>query len=368
MKLAIMGAGRWQLPLYLKAMEMGLETYGFAYEQGALAKNHADFFYPISLADKELIAEKCRQIGVDGVITCASDFATEVSCWVAEQLGLNTNPCQTVFNIHDKAWVREKTKHLSSIRQPLSCTGSLDSISLPFYPCIVKPVRGYGKRGVWLVNTPEEFEKIKAHSGFNDNEDALAEQFIAGKEYSVESLSYHSKHYVVQVTEKVSGGAPHFVELGHHQPADISDACREKLSDAVSTILTAVGYTNGASHVELKVTENQEVYLIDLNPRGGGDYISTHLIQLSTDCDYIKEIINISLDKFDENAYPYKNVGCSGVYFLTKQTEFLLPYFKQDLTCVVQKEYDSNNISESVNNNDRSGYMIYKDTKKLLLY
>lgn len=366
-KLAIMGAGKWQLPLYLKAKEMGLETYGFAYEEGAVAKNYADFFYPISLADKEKIVEKCKQIGVDGVVTCASDFATEVSCWVAEQLELNTNPYQTVLNIHDKAWVRKKTKHLSSIRQPLSCTGNIDSLSLPFYPCVVKPVRGNGKRGVWLVNSLKEFEDIKRHSGFNNNEDALVEQFIVGKEYSVESLSYHSKHYVVQVTEKVSDGAPHFVELEHHQPADISDVDREKLFDAVRSILTAVGFVNGASHVELKVTENDEIYLIDLNPRGGGDYISTHLIQSSTNCDYIKEIINISLGQFDDNEYPYKNVGYSGVYFLTRQTEFLLPYFEQDIPGVVHKEY-VNTISESLGNNDRSGYLIYKSASKLLLY
>lgn len=361
-----MGAGKWQLPIYLKAKEMEIETYGFAYEEGAVAKDYADFFFPISLADKDTIVEKCKRIGVNGVITCASDFATEVSCWVAEQLGLNTNSYQTVVNIHNKAWVREKTKHLTSIKHPVSITGSLDSISLPFYPCIIKPVCGSGKRGVCLVNNHDDFNSVKANSDFNKDEDALVEQFVVGKEYSVESLSYHSKHYVVQVTEKVSDGAPHFVELGHHQPADISIEIREKLFAAVDDILTAVGYSNGASHIELKVTKDDEIYLIDLNPRGGGDYISTHLIQLSTNCDYSKEIINISLNRYDENAYPYKHVAYSGVYFLTKQTEYLLPYFEEDIPCVVLKEY-SKNLSESINNNDRNGYMIYQNIKKLSL-
>lgn len=365
-RLAIMGAGKWQLPLYTKAREMGIETYGFAYEEGAVAKEYADFFYPISLADKDLIVEKCKQIGVDGVVTCASDFATEASCWVAEQLGLITNSYQTVVNIHDKAWVRETTKCITSIQHPNSLTGILDEISLPFYPCVVKPVHGSGKRGVWLVNTPNEFEILKVHSGFEKDENAIVEQFVVGKEYSVESLSYHSRHYVVQITDKTSDGAPHFVELGHHQPADISDDCRNKLTAAAIDVLTAVDYTNGASHIEFKVTEDGEIFLIDLNPRGGGDYISTHLIQLSTNCDYSKEIINISLDRFDENAYPYKHVAFSGVYFLTKQTEFLLPFFERNIPCVVQKEYDKN-ITESLNNNDRSGYMIYQNYEKMTL-
>ena len=365
-RIAVMGAGKWQLPVYVKAREMGIETHGFACLENSPAKDYADFFYPISLADKEEIVEKCKQIGVSGVVTCASDFATEISCWVAEQLGLNTTPYQTIVNIHDKAWVRERTKHIDSIRQPVSVTGSLDAVSLPFYPCIVKPVHGFGKRGVWLVNTTEEFEIIKAHADFNKNENALVEQFIDGKEYSVESLSFHSKHFVVQVTEKLSDGAPHFVELGHHQPAEISNSCREKLTCAAKDILSAVGFTDGPSHIELKVTDKGDIYLIDLNPRGGGDYISTHLVQLSTNCDYSKEIINIALNQFDERAYPYKHVAYSGVYFLTKQTEYSLPYFEQDIPCVVQKEY-SRNISESVSNNDRSGYMIYQNSKKLSL-
>ena len=367
-KLAIMGASKWQLPIYLKAKEMGIETHGFSYEEGALAKDYADYFYAISLKEKEKIEVKCKEIGVNGVITCASDFATEISCWVAEQLGLNTNSYQTVVNIHDKAWVREKTKHLTSIMQPKTVSGSLNTIVLPFYPCIIKPVNGNGKRGVWFVKSPDEYEGIKAQvqADFIKDEKALVEQFIVGKEYSIETLSYHSRHYIVQVTEKVSDGAPHFVELGHHQPADITDECRDRICVATRDILTAVDFSNGASHIELKVTEQGDIYLIDLNPRGGGDYISTHLVQLSTNCDFSKEIINIALDCFDASGYPYKNIAYSGVYFLTKQTEYLLKYFEQDIPCIVKKEYNRN-ISESISNNDRSGYMIYQDSKKLSL-
>lgn len=219
---------------------------------------------------------------------------------------------------------------------------------------------------MWFIDNAETLQGVKQHSGFNYGEKALVEQFIEGKEYSVESLSYHSKHYVVQITEKMSDGAPHFVELGHHQPAEMSNTCREKVSQAVCDILDAVGYTNGASHIELKVTKNEDIYLIDLNPRGGGDYISTHLVQLSTNCDYTKEIIDIALNRFDESHYPYSHKAYSGVYFLTQQTKRLLPYFEKDIPEVIEKEYNKN-ITASCNNNDRNGYMIYQGSKKLVL-
>lgn len=366
MKLAIMGASKWQLPIYLKAKEMGIETHGFAYEKGAVAKDYADYFYPISLADKDDILKKCKAIGVDGVTTCASDYATETSCWVGERLGLNTNTYQTVVNIHNKAWVREQTKYLTSIHQPQTLTGKLDAIDIPFFPCIVKPVHGSGKRGVWFVNNLQDFEFVKTHSDYQNGEDALVEQFIIGREYSVESLSFHSRHYVVQITEKYSDGAPHFVELSHHQPAQISDEYKDRISNAICDILSSVGFSNGASHIEIKITKDGRIFLIDLNPRGGGDYISTHLVPLSTNCDFSKEIINVALNRYDTMSYPYKHVAYSGVYFLTKQTEYLLPYFKQDLPCIVQKEF-TEDLSESTNNNDRNGYMIYQDSQKLTL-
>ena len=83
-------------------------------------------------------------------------------------------------------------------------------------------------------------------------------------------------------------------------------------------------------------------------------------------CDFNKEVINIALNRFDASGYPYKHIAYSGVYFLTKQTEYLLQYFEQDIPCVVQKEFNRN-ISYSINNNDRNGYMIYQDSKKLSL-
>ena len=48
-KIAIIGASYLQLPLVEKAKEMGLETHCFAWSEGAVCKNVADYFYPISI-------------------------------------------------------------------------------------------------------------------------------------------------------------------------------------------------------------------------------------------------------------------------------------------------------------------------------
>ena len=54
-KIVIIGANDFQNPLILKAKEMGLETHVFAWADGAVGEKTADYFYPISIVEKEQI-------------------------------------------------------------------------------------------------------------------------------------------------------------------------------------------------------------------------------------------------------------------------------------------------------------------------
>ena len=56
-KIAIIGASYLQLPLVNKAKSMGIEVHCFAWEEGAVCKEYADYFYPISVTEKEQILE-----------------------------------------------------------------------------------------------------------------------------------------------------------------------------------------------------------------------------------------------------------------------------------------------------------------------
>ena len=53
MKLAVIGASIGQYPLCLKARELGVETFCFAWEKGAICKDIVDHFYPIDFLYRE---------------------------------------------------------------------------------------------------------------------------------------------------------------------------------------------------------------------------------------------------------------------------------------------------------------------------
>ena len=73
-KIAIIGASYLQLPLVRKAQEMGLEVHCFAWADGAVCKDVADFFYPIDVKEKNQILDVCQRVGINGITTIAADL------------------------------------------------------------------------------------------------------------------------------------------------------------------------------------------------------------------------------------------------------------------------------------------------------
>ncbi|MEG0378791.1 MAG: carbamoyl-phosphate synthase large subunit, partial [Eubacterium sp.] len=90
-KVAIIGANDFQNPLILKAKEKGYETHVFAWKEGAVGEKNADFFYPISIVEKDAILKQCRELGITGVCSIGSDLASLTVNYVANQLGLTAN-------------------------------------------------------------------------------------------------------------------------------------------------------------------------------------------------------------------------------------------------------------------------------------
>ena len=363
-RLAIIGASTGQLDLCKKAKSMGLDTFCFAWPQGAVCKEYVDHFFPVSIFETEKIVNCCEKFQVDGVVSNASESTALVASIVAEKLGLVCTPSDCIRNIQNKAFVRQESNRIKTLSSVKFTIGKLDEIVSSFpIPYILKPLNGSAKKGVNLVNSPMTDLSISSDLR---NETFMAEEYIPGKEYSVESISFMGKHKVIQITEKIGTGAPHFVELEHHQPAILSSSVKAKVESLIPQILSVVGFTNGASHTEIKVSDDGAVSLIEVNPRGGGDFISNVLVGLSTDCDYLKQMILVALGSYQ--PIEVRNIAYAGIYFLSAYTERLLPYFENEReNWMVQRERYGKELTYSSSNYDRNGYIIYCSDKKIIL-
>ena len=106
-KIAIIGASYLQLPAVKKAKEMGHDVICFAWPEGAVCKDYADRFYPVSITDTEKILEICRQEKIDGITTVASDLAVRAVNFVADKMGLISNPYEWTETTTNKRLMRE---------------------------------------------------------------------------------------------------------------------------------------------------------------------------------------------------------------------------------------------------------------------
>lgn len=369
-KLAIIGASYLQMPLVLKAKEMGVESICFAWEDGAVCKKVCDQFYPVSTVDKEEILRICRELKIDGVTTIASDVAVLTVNYVAEKMGLVGNPDNYSETVTNKFLMRRCFME-HNIPSPKFCLteGNIPRVVSTFrYPVIVKPTDRSGSRGVEKVDVQDELKAAIARACKESfQKKAVIEEFVDGREISVESISNQGKHYILQITDKVTTGAPFFVELEHHQPSSLSDDIKARVKSIVLNALDALHIKFGASHSELKITAEGDIRVIEIGARMGGDFIGSNLVQLSTGYDFLKGVIGVALGQFEEPVCSENNH--SGVYFLCEETKSLLPIIQNwtDYPEIVEAEVTDNELRHIECSGDRSGFFIYKANKKYQL-
>lgn len=298
--LAIIGASYLQLPLISKAKEMGYSTHVFAWAANDVGEEAADYFYPISITEVDEITEKCREIGICGICSIATDLGNYTVNYVANKLGLPGNTMECTRMSTNKHLMREAfERHGDPSPKSIMVDENTDLTALTLtYPVIVKPTDRSGSRGIFKLESAEGLEdavKAAIEAGFEKK--ALVEEFAEGQEYSVEGISYNGVHHILAMTLKYTTGAPHFIETGHLEPAPVSEEMFEKVKAVVTHALDTLEIKNSASHSEVKIDENGNIRIIEIGSRMGGDAIGTDLVYHSTGVDYVRAVIDVACGK-----------------------------------------------------------------------
>ena len=303
-KLAIIGANEFQNPLILKAKELGYETHVFAWKYGAIGEKTADYFYPISVVEKDKILNKCIEIGIDGITTIGSDLTTITVNYIAEKMNLPGNSLLCTQKSTNKYKMRQAFKNagvptpgFEIIDEDEFKKGTyLDKLNYMKYPLIVKPTDRSGSRSITKIYKEKELkEAIKKAQIDSFEKKAIVEEFIEGEEYSIEGITYKGKHTFLNITKKQTTGAPHFIETGHIEQLNFTNDKEDEIKAMISKALDALEVTNSASHSEFKITPEGNIRIIEIGARMGGDCIGSDLVQISTGYDYLKMVIQVAI-------------------------------------------------------------------------
>ena len=302
-KIMILGASILQLPAIQKAKEMGLEVVAVDMNPNAIGFSEPGIIKEvISTVDIPAVVECAKKYSIDGVMTLASDMPIRTVAAVAKVLGLIGVSEETALKATNKAVMREALQKgnvpipkFFKVTNEKEYREAVSNFAAPF---IVKPADNSGSRGIYLVSNIEDAESISvaysySHS-FSRNGDLVVEEYMIGPEVSVETLTVNGECNVIQITDKITTGAPHFVEMGHPQPSQLPENTKQKVAQLAKLANRAIGIINGPSHTEIIVT-NEGPKIVELGARLGGDCITTHLVPLSTGVDMVECCIKIAL-------------------------------------------------------------------------
>ncbi len=372
-KIVIIGAGEFQLPLIKRARELNYETHVFAWEEGAVGKEYSDYFYPISITEKEKILELCKKISPSAVTTIATDLGYITATFLCNELGLTGNKWCDVKKQTNKYEMRLAMKK-AGIKVPgfIAIDEISEGYTLPIpYPVIVKPTDRSGSRGInKVVKNEELLTAVKKAADQSFEHRAIIEEFIEGQEYSMECISFKGKHYFLAATKKYTTGYPNYIEKAHVEPSGLSKEMEEHIQRVVFKALDALGIENGASHSEFRINSREEIILMEIGARMGGDCIGSHLVNISTGYDYLHMVLSVALGQepkiVNKNEEEYAAIS---FLFTVRDYENLVRIQMEYPEMIVEKYIDSNTSEKAViDSGSRHGYYILKapSSKRIL--
>lgn len=297
-KIIILGASEFNIPIISKAKEMGLYTIVLDINPDASGIKYADKFIQCSIKDVERVLKIARQELPDGITVGITDSAVTTAAIVCDKLGLScispsialvaTNKYQMIEAFRNYGVPHPQYKLINSLDQ-------LNEISNFQYPLISKPVDMASSKGINLINSKEELVGcIKQSMSISESGTVLLEEYMKGPEVSVELIVIDGYPTVLQVTDKITTGAPHFIEIGHIQPSSLDLTIITKIKDVACAAAKSVGLMNSIVHAEIIVTRDGPK-MVELGARMGGDAIQEQLLELSTGINMPEASIRIAL-------------------------------------------------------------------------
>lgn len=296
-KVLIIGAGFLQDFVIVKAKQMGYEVHTVDADPNAVGFQHADHYGVVNIVDEKACLEYARENKIDGVLTAATDYGVLTASYIAREMGLPGLKYEVAQVIKNKYQVRKCLfeNHVDDTEQAYEVhrnTNIKELANKIVYPVMVKPCDGSGSRGASRVDKAEYLEEACKYAMDGSITDrAEIETFIIGKEYGAETLVANGEINVLGIMQKWMTNPPYYAELGHSIPTDLKKEVEDKAIKCVKNAIKALGVNFGSVNMDMLITEDGKVYIIDIGARMGGNMIGSCIIPYGKGIDYMAAMI-----------------------------------------------------------------------------
>lgn len=300
-KLLVIGAGFLQSFVIRKAKAMGYETLAVDACPDAIGFRYTDRHAVINIVDENACLEYARKEKIDGVLTAATDYGVLTAAYIAQEMHLPGLNYEVAKLIKNKFLVRKRLyeSRVDDTEQAFELGEGTDLKSLCSkltFPVMVKPCDGSGSRGAARVDTAEQFPSACAAAiDASITRRAEVETFIVGREYGAESLVVNGEIHVLGIMRKWMTEPPYYAELGHAIPTDLPLETETRARQCVEDAIRALGINFGSVNMDMLITPEGRIHIIDIGARMGGNMIGPCVIPYGTGVDYMANMIRNAL-------------------------------------------------------------------------
>lgn len=277
-KIMLLGGSAQQITAIETAKKLGFYTVLCDYLPDNPGQLHADKFYLESTTDKEKMLEIARNEKIDGVIAYASDPAAPTAAYVAEKLGLPTNPYNSVVTLCNKDLLRAFLRENGfAVPWAYAICDEINPALPEDYPAIVKPVDSSGSKGVTVARNEDEFRAaVRKAAEFTRCKRIICEEFIEKEHKYLIGGDIFITNGKITIWGLLNchrdENVNKLVPVGKSYPLELSKEDERLAKETLMRLVEKLGIRFGAMNVELVISRGK-CYIIDAGPRAGGNMI-----------------------------------------------------------------------------------------------
>lgn len=332
-KVLILGVASTQMDALLELKDMGCETYAIGMAKDGPGADVADHFDIINILDEEGVTNHIINNKIDVVYSTGSDLAMPVACRLSEKLGLpHFVSSKAAYICNHKNAMRETLTQECKGNIPYQVLEETEQITIEF-PAILKPSDSQGQRGIFLINSQEEFEAhFKEAKEYSREGKVIVEKYIDGPEVSVNGYMVNGELKYIVASDRDTW--PEYTGLIHKHTVPsvaVSDKAKATMQTIVEDACNRVGIMNGPVYFQMKV-EGDTPYIIEMTPRLDGCHM-WNILARATGVNLMKLVFShllnndtFELDKVCDKIKPMELVfWCQKPHSYMDRSAFELP-------------------------------------------
>jgi len=304
-KLLILAASRYQVPVITTAKRLGYYVITTDNKPDNPGHALADNRYFIDTTNRKAVLDIAEREDIDGIIAAGTDVAVPTSAYVAETLGLPGVPLDSAEIVCDKVSFRQFLhKHGFPVPEAYPIMMNYQpEVCFFSRPWVIKPDRSSGSKGVFIIGSLDDFnQRLPETLGFSPDSRGIIEEFIDGFQGTCEGIIAKGQLVLSFILDRQTVTTPFVATSGHCLPTLLPIHLQQKLFSILEEIIAALEITEAIFDCDF-VAANNEVYILELSPRMGGNSISP-LLYKATGFDLIEYGVRKSCR--DESSLPKK--------------------------------------------------------------